>query len=83
MEKTPHHTSGGRGEFYGGDQILTSGFKKKVVSFTGKGHLLQEEKPRCSLMWKLYVYLERMKRSVAATYGGSYLIYKNGDFMLL
>ena len=32
------HTRGGRGEFYGGDQIYTTGFKDKVVPFSGPAH---------------------------------------------
>lgn len=33
---------GGRGEFYGGDQIYTTGFKDKVVPFSGKAYKLND-----------------------------------------
>ena len=38
-----HHNHGGRGEFYGGDQIYTTGFKDKVVPFSGTGYKLNDE----------------------------------------
>lgn len=38
-----HHNHGGRGEFYGGDQIYTTGFKDKVIPFSGTGHKLNDE----------------------------------------
>ena len=38
-----HHNHGGRGEFYGGDQIYTTGFQDKVIPFSGSGHKLNDE----------------------------------------
>ena len=34
------YNHGGRGEFYGGNQIYTTGFNNKVVPFSGKGYKL-------------------------------------------
>ena len=37
------YNNGGRGEFYGGDKIYTTGFNKKVQPFTGPGYRLNSE----------------------------------------
>ena len=37
-----HYNKGGKGEFYGGNQIYTNGFKKQIQPFTGKPHKLNE-----------------------------------------
>lgn len=37
------YNNGGRGEFYGGNQIYTTGFNNKVVPFSGKGYKLTND----------------------------------------
>ncbi len=40
-----HYNHGGRGEFYGGDQIYTTGFKDSVVPFSGRANKLSDNLP--------------------------------------
>ena len=37
-----HYNKGGRGEFYGGDQLYSTGFNKKIQPFAGKAHKLND-----------------------------------------
>lgn len=54
------YTKGGRGEFYGGDQVYTTGFKKRVVPFTGDYNKLNDsfdkQKNCCNTIFKIIKY---------------------------
>jgi len=52
------YTNGGRGEFFGGNQIYTGEFNKKIVPFTGKGHKLNKPTRKLSYYELIISYLK-------------------------
>ena len=62
LAKVKHNNGGGRGEFYGGDQIYTTDFNKKIVPFTGTGYKLNSDdlptsKPKNGCCQLVYRYI--------------------------
>lgn len=45
---------GGRGEFYGGNQIYTTGFKKQVTPFSGQGNKLNSDLQESTSYYEMY-----------------------------